>query len=129
MQRSEAEAFYREYNAACNAHAFDRLSEFVAEDVQVNDEPQGLAAYVAGLREVVRAFPDYRWEIRGLLIDGDRIAAHFTDTGTHRGEFLGVAPTGRRITTREFAVYELAAGRIARVWVAADNLTLLDQLR
>ena len=40
MDRSEAEAFYRRYNAACNAHAFDRLSEFVAEDVQVNDQPQ-----------------------------------------------------------------------------------------
>jgi steroid delta-isomerase-like uncharacterized protein len=123
------EAFYRRYMAACNAHAFDRLSEFVAEDVRVNDEDQGLTDYVAGLREVVRAFPDYHWEIRGVLVDGDSIAAHFTDTGTHRGEFLGVAPTGRRITTREFAVYHLRDGRIAEVWVAADNLKLLDQIR
>ena len=129
MDRSEAEAFYRRYNAACNAHAFDRLSEFVAEDVQVNDQPQGLTAYVAGLLDVVAAFPDYRWEIRGLLIDGDRIAAHFTDTGTHRGDFLGVPATGRPITTREFAVYRLRDGRIAEVWVAADNLLLLEQLR
>ena len=129
MRRSEAAAFYRHYMAACNAHAFDRLSDFVAEDVRVNDEPQGLTAYVAGLRAVVRAFPDYHWEIRGLLIDGDSIAAHFVDTGTHRGEFLGVAPTGRRITTREFAVYQLRDDRIAEVWVAADNLNLLEQTR
>jgi aspartyl-tRNA synthetase len=129
MRRSEAAAFYRHYLAACNAHAFDRLSTFVADDVWVNDQPQGLTAYVAGLREVVRAFPDYHWELRHLLIEGDSIAAHFTDTGTHRGEFLGVAPTGRRITTSEFAVYRLERDRIAQVWVAADNLTLLDQLR
>jgi aspartyl-tRNA synthetase len=129
MRRSEAAAFYRHYMAACNAHAFDRLSAFVAEDVWVNDEPQGLTAYVAGLRAVVRAFPDYHWELRHLLIEGDSIAAHFTDTGTHRGEFLGVAPTGRRITISEFAVYRLEHDRIAQVWVAADNLSLLDQLR
>ena len=128
MRRSEAAAFYRHYMAACNAHAFDRLSVYVAQDVRVNDEPQGLKAYVAGLREVVRAFPDYHWQLRSLLIDGDSIAAHFTDTGTHRGEFLGVAPTGRRITTREFAVYHLRDDRIAEVWVVADNLALLDQL-
>ena len=129
MRRSEAAAFYRHYMAACNAHAFDRLSTFVAEDVWVNDEPQGLTAYVAGLRAVVHAFPDYHWELRHLLIEGDSISAHFTDTGTHRGEFLGVAPTGRRITISEFAVYRLEHDRIAQVWVAADNLSLLDQLR
>src|SRR5688500_16582099 len=129
MRRSEAAAFYRHYMAACNAHAFDRLSVFVAEDVWVNDEPQGLTAYVAGLRAVVRAVPAYDWALRHLLIEGDSIAAHFTDTGTHRGEFLGVAPTGRRFTTSEFAVYRLEHDRIAQVWVAADNLSLLDQLR
>jgi predicted ester cyclase len=129
MRRAETAAFYRHYLAACNAHAFDRLQTFVAGDVWVNDRPLGLTAYVAGLRAVVRAFPDYHWELRSLLIEGDSIAAHFTDTGTHLGEFLGVAPTGRTVTTSEFAVYRLARDRIAQVWVTADNLTLLDQLR
>jgi steroid delta-isomerase-like uncharacterized protein len=127
--RSETAAFYRHYLAACNAHAFDRLSAFVAEDVWVNDQLQGLPAYAAGLREVVRAFPDYHWELRGLLVDGDSIAAHFTDTGTHRGEFLGVPATGRKIMTSEFAVYHLENDRLAQVWVTADNLKLLNQLR
>lgn len=128
-QRSEAAAFYRHYLAACNAHAFDRLPEFVAEDVWVNDEPQGLMGYVAGLRRVVKAFPDYHWQLRSLLIDGNSIAVHLTDTGTHQGEFLGVPPTGRRVMTSEFAVYRLEHDRIAQVWVTADNLTLLGQLQ
>ncbi|GAA3340974.1 ester cyclase [Amorphoplanes nipponensis] len=129
MRRSEAAAFYRHYLATGNAHAFDRLSDFVAEDVRVNDEVQGLPAYVAGLREVVRAFPDYQWRLQGLLIDGASIAAHFIDTGTHRGEFMGVAPTGRSVRTREFSVYHLKDGRLAEVWVTAGNLSILDQLR
>ena len=52
-----------------------------------------------------------------------------TDTGTHRGAFLGVAATGRAVTLTELALYRVENGLIGRVWVAADNATLLDQLR
>ena len=129
VRRSEAEAFYRHYLAACNDHAFDRLPEFVAADVEVDGVRRGLAGYVAGLRAVVRAFPDYRWSLRDLVIDGDRIAARLTNTGTHQGDFLGVPATGRTIRTQEFAIYHLAADRIARVWATADNQALRAQLR
>jgi predicted ester cyclase len=119
---------YRRYNEACNAHRFDDLAEFVHDDLVVNGERINRAVYAEGLRAVVRAFPDYRWEIEHLLVDGDVVAAHFTDTGTHRGEWLGVPATGRRVTTQEFAFYRWP-GRIAEVWVTADNVHVLDQLR
>ena len=122
-------AFYRRYNEACNAHRFSELGAFVAEDVDVNGTRQGLDGYIAGLEDVVRAFPDYRWDLRHLLVDGSWVAAHFLDTGTHRGTFLGVAPTGRAVTTQEFALYRIEAGRIREVWVTADDLELLEQLR
>jgi predicted ester cyclase len=127
--RDELDAFYRRYNARCNAHAFETLHEFVAADVEVNGARQGLAAYVAGLEEVVGAFPDHRWDLRHLLIDGDWIAAHFVDTGTHRGAFKGHAPTGRRVQTLELAFYRVQDGRFAEVWVTADDLGLVEQLR
>jgi predicted ester cyclase len=125
----DLEALYRRYNGLCNAHRFDRLGEFVSPDVEVNGEVQGLQAYVRGLQEVVRAFPDYRWDLRHLFVAGCWVSAHFVDTGTHRGSFLGVPATGRAVTTQEFAIYRFAGGRIAEVWVTADNLRLLDQLR
>jgi predicted ester cyclase len=127
--RSELDRFYRRYNAACNAHAFDRLGEFVASGVVVDGAPRGLDGYAAALREVVRAFPDYRWEIQHLLVDGDWIAAHFLDTGTHRDTAFGVPATGRAVRTQEFAFYRIEAGRIAEVWGTADDLALVDQLR
>jgi predicted ester cyclase len=125
----ELESFYRRYNQRCNDHRFDLLGDYVAEGVEVNGEVQGLRAYVAGLRAVVRAFPDYRWNLRHLLVDGPWIAAHFLDTGTHRGTFLEIPATGRTITIQEFATYRVDAGRIVEVWVTADNLDLLTQLR
>ena len=123
------ESTYRRYLHRCNAHAFDTLGELVADGVRVNGEPDGLARYVAGLRDVVRAFPDYHWELRHLLVDEPWVSAHFTDTGTHRGTFLGVPATGRRVVTQEFAVYRFAADKIVEVWVTADNLAVLEQLR
>ena len=121
--------WYRRYNGVCNAHRFEELGSYVADDVVVNGENQGLAGYVSGLHAVVEAFPDYRWELRHLLVEGPWIGAHFVDTGTHNGTFLGVPATGRRVTTQEFAVYRFEGDLIAEVWVTADNLALLEQLR
>jgi len=112
-----------------HAHEFHTLGDYVAEAVEVLGEVQGLRAYVEGLETVVHAFPDYQWNLRHLLVDGCWISAHFLDTGTHRGAFLGVPATGRSVSTQEFAVYRIDAGKIVEVWVAADNLHLLDQLR
>ena len=128
MRRWETAAFYRHYLATVNAHAFDRLAPFVAGDVRVNDELRGLTGYAEGLRSVVRVFPDHHWELRSLVIDGDSIASHITGTGTHQGEFLGVAPTGRRVTIPEFAIYHLEDDRIARVWGTVDHAAVLAQL-
>jgi predicted ester cyclase len=122
-------AFYARYLATCNAHDLAGLDAFVAEDVVVNGEPVGLDAYVAGLRAVIGAFPDYRWELRHLLVDGDVIAAHFADSGTHRGRWLDAEPTDRIVRTDEFAFYRIADGRIAEVWVTADNDRVRAQLR
>jgi steroid delta-isomerase-like uncharacterized protein len=128
-EEQELEALYRRYNATCNDHRFHQLDAFVAADVRVNDEEQGLPQYVRGLEAVVAAFPDYRWDIQHLFVRERAVSAHFVDTGTHRGAFLGVPATGRRVRTREFAVYHVRDARITDVWVTADNLLLLDQLR
>lgn len=128
MSTKENKAFYRRYLARCNAHDFESLGEFIAEDVMVNGRPQGLVAYQAGLAQVVAAFPDYHWELSHLLAEGDWLAAHFIDTGTHHAAFLGVAATRKAVVTSEFAFYRLSSGKIAEVWVAADNLELLRQL-
>jgi predicted ester cyclase len=127
--RDRLESFYRRYNERCNNHQFDQLGDFVVDDVMVNGEIQGLSGYVAGLEAVIRAFPDYRWNLRHLLVESPWISAHFLDTGTHRGTFLDVPATGRTVEIQEFAVYRVDADRIVEVWVAADNLELLRQVR
>ncbi len=129
MTEVELASFYRRYNALCNEHRFGDLAEFVARDVVINGSERGLDAYAGGLRPVAEAFPDYHWELRHLVVDPPWIAAHLADTGTHRGEFRGVAATGRSVRIAEFAFYRVDAGRIAEVWGMPFHVELLDQLR
>lgn len=126
---TDLESFYRDYLRHCNEHRFDELQSFIAEDVRVNGRTQGSQDYIAGLEAVVTAFPDYTWSLQHLLIDGPWVAAHFIDTGTHQDSFLDVPATGRTVSAQEFAFYRVEAGKIAEVWVAADNLYLVSQLR
>lgn len=112
-----------------NEHRTEHLREFVAHDVVINGIDRGLDAYANGLRPVLRAFPDYRWELRHLMVDGAWIAAHLADTGTHRRAFLDVQATGRSVRTHEFAFYSVDAGRIAEVWGTDFHVHLLEQLR
>jgi predicted ester cyclase len=114
--RAQMGDFYRRYLQRCNSHRFGELGEFVAADVQVNGEPQGLSGYAAGLDVVISAFPDYHWDLRRLLIDGSWLAAQLADTGTHLGAFLGVPATGRTVKTDELAFYRISGGKITEVW-------------
>ena len=129
MPRDELIAFYRRYNACCNEHRWDDFGQFVSGDVLINGTDRGLDTYTENLRTVVRGFPDFRWELRHVIADEPWIAAHLTDSGTHGGTFYAVEPTGRSVTTEEFAMYRLDAGRIAEVWGMAFHVPLLEQLR
>jgi predicted ester cyclase len=122
-------AFYRRYNACCNEHRFEDIAQFVADDVAIDGSDRGLDAYAEELRAVVRAFPDYHWELRHLLVDPPWIAAHLADTGTHCGPFLGVPATGRTVRVPEFAFYRIDAEQITEVWGSAFGVHLLRQIR
>ena len=108
--------FYRRYIERCNERRWDELGAYAAENVQVNGALQGLDSYTAGLRAVIEAFPDFHWEIQELVVEADVLAARLTNAGTHRGTFLGVPATGRRIATTELAMYHLDNGKITASW-------------
>ena len=121
-------ARYQRYLACCNDRRFDELSELVSEEVGGSGTEDGLVAYVDRIRAVVVGFPDYRWELQDLVVEGDTIAARLTGRGTHTGTFVGLAPTGRSITIQELVVYRFADGKIVRCWgdlfpVVRDALT------
>ena len=78
---------------------------------------QGLLAAVSSLHE---GFPDWNEEIVKLVAEGDYVVSYFKSSGTHLGEFNGLAPTGRKVLIDEFAIFRLINGRIAEQWGLPD---------
>src|SRR5215216_8105554 len=86
--------------AAWNRRDAEAVVEHVADDVIVRDIALGMpllgrAAVRDAATDYIKAFPDVRVEITSSTAEGPRIAQEWTVTGTHRGEFMGIAPTGR----------------------------------
>ena len=73
-------------------------------------------------------FPDFHITIEDMLTDGDKVIVRQTHTGTHQGEFAGIAPTGKLIETTEISILRIADGKIREVWVNVDQLTMLRQI-
>lgn len=76
------------------------------------------------------AFPDFRMEVVDVIAEGDKVVGHFRCSGTHRGEWRGRAPTGRRFEdVDEIYIFGVEDGRLASVLaVVEDDLTRMRQL-
>jgi steroid delta-isomerase-like uncharacterized protein len=71
--------------------------DVIWRDVALGMPLQGRAALEDAVRAYMHAFPDLRVTVNSTTIDGHRLAEEWTSTGTHQGEFMGMAPTGRWI--------------------------------
>jgi steroid delta-isomerase-like uncharacterized protein len=127
-QRDEHRALYLTYLKYCNDHDVDGMATFYKSTMKVNEVPMDRAAVAAQFPPLFSAFPDWHWEVRNLVVDGDHIAGHFTVTGTHRGAFQGIEATGRRVTISEFTFYRLEDGKFAEVWDHADMDAVMRQI-
>lgn len=74
------------------------------------------------------AFPDGHTRIDDMIAEGDKVVLRWTDGGTHRGEFMGIAPTGRPVSITGIDIYRIADGKIVEYWANEDELGLLRQL-
>jgi predicted ester cyclase len=74
------------------------------------------------------AFPDWREDIVELVAEGNTVAGRFRCSGTHRGEFLGQAPTCRRMEVEEVFFLRAEEGRFVDFWALEDSLGRMRQL-
>ena len=74
------------------------------------------------------AFPDYRFDVEDVIAEGDRVAARVRVSGTHRGEMMGLPPTGKRAATSGVEVFRFEEGKMAEHWAAFDVLGMMRQI-
>jgi steroid delta-isomerase-like uncharacterized protein len=74
------------------------------------------------------AFPDFRAEIHEMVAEGDRVVTRKTFHGTHKGDFMGIPPTGKQVSWEVIDIVRYENGRLAEHWNVVDQLGLLRQL-
>ena len=77
------------------------------------------------LRNVRTGFPDAHVEVAETVEEGDLVSFRLTGTGTHRGPFLGIEPTGKAVRIRGIHHVRLRDGRIVEHWQGPDILAML----
>jgi predicted ester cyclase len=131
MPVDEIETRYCQYvEEVLNHHHLDRLAAYLSPDVVVHAAgvPPGLASAHQILANYLSAFPDLHLSIDTLLALDGELLARLTATGTHQGAFLGLAPTGQRISVCAFEGWRVRDGRCAEHWLQLDTSELLGQL-
>jgi steroid delta-isomerase-like uncharacterized protein len=121
--------FYEQVLDRGNLEAAD---EFLAAGLVDHDafpgQGPGLEGFKRSLANLRSAFPDLRVTLEDVIPARDKVVVRWTDRGTHRGEFLGMAPTGRKVSTTGITIYRFFGGKIVEQWTNWDTLTLMGQL-
>lgn len=87
------------------------------------------AGFLDGFPGVRTSFPDAVYVLEDPASDGDHVYGRVTMTATHGGDFLGIPPTGRRVTVPQILMWRLDGGRIAELWTSLDRLGVTQQLQ
>jgi predicted ester cyclase len=74
------------------------------------------------------AFPDVEATIEDMIAEGDTVCFRVTVRGTHRGEFMGVPPSGNQVTFSVQNIYRFRDGKVVERWSNADLLGLMVQI-
>jgi predicted ester cyclase len=81
-----------------------------------------------GLTKFRSAFPDFRYAIEDEIVVGDRLVHRLTAKGTQKGEFMGIAATGRQATWSEIHIGRIVDGKVVEHWGVSDQRGMMAQL-
>jgi steroid delta-isomerase-like uncharacterized protein len=108
------------------------IDQLVAPDAQIRTPLPLALSGVQAMQYVFatlhQAYPDLQITIEDLIAEGDTVVSRNSVRGTHRGDYLGIPPTGRSVTYNEIFVFRFADGQITESWGVVDVLSQMRQL-
>lgn len=118
------------WNKGRNEEVIERVfaQNWVDGNPAFPDQPTG----IAGARHFVTAyrtvFPDIQFQLTHMIADEDHVTFRFVAEATHKGEFLGIPPTGKMVTFSGIVIHRIESGRFAESWNEIDLLGIRSQL-
>jgi steroid delta-isomerase-like uncharacterized protein len=109
------------------------VDELFAPDFVEHEElppgiPPGREAVKVMYTMFRNAFPDFKITIDDMIAEGDKVVAHSTWTGTQKGEFMGIPPTGKSVSFGVFDTIRIADGKFVEHWGLMDSMKMMQQL-
>ena len=111
-----------------NRRNLEVVDEVFADDFAVGGQRIGRAGLKQNMTRRLSAFPDLQVTITEVVAEGDHVVIWYTARGTHKGEFEGIRPTGKRVNWFGSDLLRIAAGKIVEGRFLDDSLGLLRQL-
>ena len=123
----------RIYKEVFNMGKIEQANTLIAPKY-IDHNPIGLGGKsgIEGFKQTVTAlrfaFPDLRFTVEQMIVNGDQVMTRTTMRGTHKNSFMGVDPTGKQVTVSGFDIFRIADGLVAERWGTLDGLTLMQQI-
>ncbi|HTI77273.1 MAG TPA: ester cyclase [Mycobacterium sp.] len=129
-------ALFKRFHDAANTGDFELLArtidDLVAPDAVIRTplpiDVTGAEALKQIWAMLFTIYPDIHLTVEDVIAEGDKVVARNTVTGTHRGEFMGVAPTGKSVTYNEIFIFRFADGLVVETWGVVDVLAQMKQI-
>jgi steroid delta-isomerase-like uncharacterized protein len=122
--------FFEEWNKG-KAAAMAAIDKTCAADIvwhSAGEDIRGLKDFKKSMGEFFDAFPDNHFAIDDMIVEGDKVAVRYRITGTHKGEFMGIPPTNKKVTLWAIEIDRIAAGKFVEGWIRFDTLGWMQQL-
>jgi steroid delta-isomerase-like uncharacterized protein len=111
-----------------NVNVFDELMVLNFVDHDASTTMQGVEAFKKFVSAYLTAFPDLHFTIEDQIAEEDKTTLRYTSRGTHRGDLMGIPPTGKQVTVTGIFITRWANGKAEESWLNFDALGMLQQL-
>jgi len=128
MSLEENKAIIRRFIEAFNRHDLSSIDELLDPDFVDHTHKTGREGLKQLFGMAFKAFPDWHESIEEIIAEGDKVWVRLTYTGTHTGEFMGIAPTGKTLTTEMVDIYRIVDGKHVEGRFIVDQLDFLKEL-
>jgi len=118
-------SLYEAFNKRNLALAYKSIApNYVNHTLQL----RGLEDFKQFITMLIKGFPDFQMTIEDIIAEGEKVWVRTTNTGTHKGEFRGLAPTDKKFTEAAVYISRIVDGKIVEEWYIVDELDFLKQL-
>jgi steroid delta-isomerase-like uncharacterized protein len=134
MSTEQNKALFRRFvDEMFNHGNMSLVDEVMAPDFVEHEElPPGIPQDREGVKHLATmlrsAFPDFKATIHDIIAEGDKVVVRMTWTGTQKGEFMGIPPTGKSVSFQVLDIVRMAGGKFVEHWGQMDSMGMMQQL-